>query len=61
MVVVVLGEALSVWRCWSFLCSARTKTIVALAGSETTLTSLVCLMVAGVHASRHAFSAHHLS
>ena len=33
VVCIVLSKALGIWRCRSFLCSARTKTIAALAGS----------------------------
>ena len=61
VVRIVLSEALGIWRCRSFLCSARTKTIAALAGSKTSLTSLVCLVVVGVYASRHSFPTHHLA
>ena len=61
VVRIVLSEALGIWRCRSFLCSARTKTIAALAWSKTSLTSFVCLVVVGVYASRHSFPTHHLS
>ena len=61
VVRIVLCETLGIWRCRSFLCSARTKTIAALAGSKTSLTSLVCLVVVGVYASRHSFPTHHLA
>jgi len=62
VVCIVLSKSLGVWRSRSFLCSARTKTITTtLAGSKTSLTSLVCLVVVGVHTSWHSFSTHHLA
>jgi len=61
VVSVVLSKALGIWRCRSFLCCSRTKTIAALAGSETSLTSLVCLVIIGVYTSRHSFPTHHLA
>jgi len=61
MMRIVLSEALGIWGCRSFLCSTRTKTIAALAGSKTSLTSLVCLVIIGVYTSRHSFPTHHLT